>query len=115
MRCISPHCILLHTCSRSHNAPCQLQADRYHLRSSAALRLPPPHAGLLVSVSVRSPRLTDASFPPAGVVSGFKEIRFVAGRAFPLETGYALFESFVEWLMSLCDDVKVRGCHVCGV
>lgn len=59
------------------------------------------------AVSIRT--LTNWRVSPAGVVSGFKEIRFVAGRAFPLETGYPLFESFVEWLLSLCNDVKVRG------
>ncbi|GIM13675.1 hypothetical protein Vretimale_16740, partial [Volvox reticuliferus] len=43
-----------------------------------------------------------------GIVSGFKEIRFVCGRAFPSPgCNYEDFDDFLQFLRSLCTDVKV--------
>ncbi|GLI63199.1 hypothetical protein VaNZ11_006098, partial [Volvox africanus] len=62
-------------------------------------------------------RLTDAArafylaaygYHGSGIVSGFKEVRFVCGRAFPSPScNYKEFDNFLRFLRSLCTDVKV--------
>ena len=45
----------------------------------------------------------------AGIVSGFKEVRFVRGRAFSSDSStYKDFEDFIAFLRLLCADMKVR-------